>query len=78
MLVGDAAERWHRDNANRHRGQRGTGKATVCANSTRIARSGTNDDCDFDSEEQLFGAEGEYQFGEETAKLELQGSCTSA
>ena len=56
----------------------GTGSATVFANTTTIAWSGTIDDYDFDSEEQLFEAEGEYQAGEETGNLELQGNCTPA
>lgn len=56
----------------------GTGNATVFADATAIAWSGTLDDYDFDTEEQLFDAEGEYQAGEETGKLELQGNCTPA
>jgi hypothetical protein len=56
----------------------GTGNATVFADATTITWSGTLDDYDFDSDEQLFDAEGEYRTSEETGKLELQGNCTPA
>ncbi len=56
----------------------GTGTATVFADTTTVALTGTIDDYDFDSEEALFDAEGEYRSGEETGKLELKGNCTPA
>ena len=56
----------------------GTGSATVFADTTTVVWSGTLDDYDFDGEEQLFDAEGEYRSGEETGKLELQGNCSPA
>jgi hypothetical protein len=56
----------------------GTGNATIFAGTTTIALSGTIDDYDFDAEDQLFDAEGEYRAGEEEGKLELRGNCSSA
>jgi hypothetical protein len=56
----------------------GSGSVTVFADTTTISLTGTIDDYDFDSEEQLFDAEGEYRSGEQTGRLELAGNCTPA
>ncbi len=54
------------------------GRVTVFEGATTVGWTGTIEDFDYDAEEQLFEAEGQYAAGDDEGKLELEGNCAAA